>query len=95
LQGSCTIYDDLQIIIRETFNPVTFNGGEAHIDGVEVELTWVPTEQWFITAAVGWIDAEYDQLSDEVLNSATPVLSTAVGVAYTFVEQVYGRPAEW
>ena len=66
----------------------------------------MPTEQWFITAAVGWIDAEYDQLSDEMLNNATPVLpdnslvntpelSTAVGVAYTFVEQVYGRPAEW
>jgi iron complex outermembrane receptor protein len=90
-----TDYDDLQIIIRETFNPITFNGGEADIDGAEVELTWVPTEQWYITAAVGWIDAEYDQLSDEVINNATPVLpeyslvntpelSTALGIAYTF-----------
>jgi iron complex outermembrane receptor protein len=90
-----TDYDDLQIIIRETFNPITFNGGEADIDGAEVELTWVPTEQWFITAAVGWLDAEYDKLSDSVLNNATPVLpqnslvntpelSTALGIAYTF-----------
>jgi iron complex outermembrane receptor protein len=90
-----TDYEDLQIIIRETFNPITFNGGEAEIKGAEFELTWVPTDRWYITAALGYIDAEYGQLSSSVLMNATPVLpdnslvntpewSTALGVAYSF-----------
>lgn len=89
-----TEYQDLQIIIRETFNPVTFNGGEAEIDGGELELTWVPTDNWYITASVGYIDADYVKLDQAVLNNQTPVLpgswlvntpewSSAVGVAYT------------
>ncbi len=90
-----TDYSDLQLIIRETFNPITFNGGTANINGGEIELTWVPTDRWLITAAVGHIDAEYGTLSDSVLNNATPILpgnklintpkwSSAVGAAYTF-----------
>ena len=89
-----TDYDNLQIIIRETFNPITFNGGSANIDGAEAELTWVPTDRLFITFALGYIDAEYAELSDSVINNATPIfphyklvntpeLSTALGVAYT------------
>jgi len=89
-----TDYDNLQLIIRETFNPITFNGGSANIDGAEAELTWVPTERWFITMALGYIDAEYAQLSDSVINNPTPILphyklvntpelSAALGVAYT------------
>ena len=89
-----TDYDNLQIIIRETFNPITFNGGSANIDGAEAELTWVPTDRLFVTFSLGYIDAEYAELSDSVLNNATPILphyklvntpelSTALGVAYT------------
>ena len=90
-----TDYEDLQLIIRETFNPITFNGGTADVNGGELELTWVPTDRWYITAALGYIDAEYSQLSDEVVNNPSPILPTnklvntpeltsAVGAAYTF-----------
>lgn len=92
-----TDYQDLQIIIRESFNPITFNGGEATIDGAEVELTWVPTDRWYVTAALGYIDAEYDKLDPSVTSAQnatplsksnelanTPELSAALGVAYTF-----------
>lgn len=91
-----TDYDDLQIIIRESFNPITFNGGTATIEGGEVELTWVPTDRWYITAAAGYIDAEYDTLDPSVSEGTnatpigidnklanTPKWSTALGVAYT------------
>ncbi len=40
-----TNYDNRQLIIRETFNPITFNGGSADIGGAEIELIWVPTER--------------------------------------------------
>lgn len=92
-----TDYDDLQIIIRESFNPITFNGGTASIEGGEVELTWVPTDRWYVTAAAGYIDAGYDTLDPSVTagSNATPISidnklvntpkwSTALGVAYTF-----------
>lgn len=89
-----TDYNDLQIIIRESFNPITFNGGKAEIDGFELELTWVPTDNWFITAATGYVDADYVELSSRVLNNNTPVLpgnslsntpmwSASLGIAYT------------
>jgi len=89
-----TDYNDLQIIIRESFNPITFNGGKAEIDGFELELTWVPTDNWFITAATGYVDADYVELSSRVLNNNTPVLpgnslsntpmwSASLGIAYS------------
>lgn len=89
-----TDYEDLQIVIRESINPVTFNGGEAEIEGAEVELTWVPSDRWFITAALGYIDAEYKKLDPSVTTNATPVgidnelvntpeMSAAIGIAYT------------
>ncbi|MEJ8566427.1 TonB-dependent receptor [Elongatibacter sediminis] len=92
-----TSYDDLQIIIRESFNPITFNGGKATIKGGELELTLVPTDRWYITAAVGYLDAGYDELDPSVTaeGNATPVAitnslvntpewSTSLGAAYTF-----------
>lgn len=92
-----TDYKDLQIIIRESFNPITYNGGKATIKGGEAELSWVPTERWYITASVGYIDAGYDRLDPSVTAGSnktpvdihnklvnTPKWSTALGVAYTF-----------
>lgn len=92
-----TDYDDLQIIIRESFNPITFNGGQADIDGGELEVTFVPTDRWYLTAAVGYLDAGYDELDPSVTGeggNATPVFitnelvntpewSVALGAAYT------------
>ncbi|MGI9343983.1 MAG: TonB-dependent receptor, partial [Gammaproteobacteria bacterium] len=88
-----TDYDNQHIIVRETFNPITFNAGKSEIDGGELELTWVPTEQWFITAAVGYLDASYKELSQGAQNSGvllensfvnTPEWTSSVGVAYSF-----------
>jgi len=90
-----TDYSDLQIVIRETFNPITYNGGRANIDGFELEAVWVPTSRWMITAALGHIDAGYASLDDTVVNNPTPVRedfrlvntpkwSASVGVAYEF-----------
>jgi len=88
-----TDYDDVQVIVRETFNPLTFNAGEADIDGGELEITWVPLDALLITASVGYIDAEYDSVSQSAQASGvsesndlvnTPEWSSAVGAAYTF-----------
>ena len=67
-------YEDVQIIIRESFNPVTFNGGSAEMSGVELEATWIPVGGWEIAGSMGMLNAEYEELSESVLNNATPVL---------------------
>ena len=66
-------YDDLQIIVRESFNPLTFNGGTADISGAEAEAAWAPGGGWDIRVNLGTIRAAYDSLSPSVLNNATPV----------------------
>ncbi|WP_419938154.1 TonB-dependent receptor [Candidatus Palauibacter sp.] len=67
-------YDDIQVLIRESFNPITFNGGAADISGAEVEAAWLPGAGWDIRAHLGAMRARYDSLSPSVLNNATPVL---------------------
>ena len=67
-------YGDLQILVRESFNPITFNGGSADIRGAEVEAAWVPGGGWDVRASLGAMRASYDSLSPSVLNNATPVL---------------------
>ena len=67
-------YDDMHIIVRETFIPKTFNGGTANISGAELETAWVLGAGWSLRANLGAIRAEYDELSESVLNNSTPIL---------------------
>ena len=36
-------YEDLQIIVRESFNPLTLNAGDVRVRGGELELAWLAT----------------------------------------------------
>jgi len=67
-------YDDIQVIIRESFNPITLNGGRADIAGAELEAAWVPGTGWDVRANLGAMHARYESLSPSVLDNATPVL---------------------
>ena len=67
-------YDDIQVLIRESFNPITFNGGAADISGAELEATWIPGAGWDVRANLGAIRARYASLRPSVLNNATPIL---------------------
>jgi iron complex outermembrane receptor protein len=88
-----TEYEDIHIIIREGFAPITFNGGEAEVKGFEIETSFVPNESWLLQASVGYIDAEYTDLSQEVIDKSplredfafpqTPEWSGNIGIAYT------------
>lgn len=75
-------YDDLQVSSFETNEdatailPVFSNAGEAVIQGVEVELTWLLTESLTINANVGYLDAEYKEFfaeADAVTNTVIDV----------------------
>jgi iron complex outermembrane receptor protein len=86
-----TEYEDIQLIVRETINAITFNGGTGTLTGFEVETTLVPTPNVLITGAVGYIDASYDQLDPLVIANGvlpghdfvnTPEWTGNMGAAY-------------
>ncbi|MEM7312540.1 MAG: TonB-dependent receptor, partial [Planctomycetota bacterium] len=87
-----TDYEDLQIIGREGFAPVTFNAGEAEIKGFEIEATLVPTDSWLLQAGIGGIDGKYTELGPEILMTTpitldselaqTPELTANLTIAY-------------
>lgn len=88
-----TDYEDLQFVIREDFAPVVFNAGEAEITGIELEWTWLPTDALEIVGGLGYLDAEYTDLSPELQASGVttsnemphvPELSGNLGISYTF-----------
>ncbi len=61
-------YTDMQLTYRGPapagVAPFVTNAGETSIDGAEVELTWVPTEDLNIEASLGYLDATIDSLSN-------------------------------
>ncbi len=57
-----TKYDDLQVQVFTSVAPVTKNAASATINGFELEMQAVPADGWFAEAAVGYLDAKYDEL---------------------------------
>jgi len=93
-----TDYEDIQIIVRQGFAPITFNAGEADIQGIELEATWIPNSAWIIQANLGVLDAEYTSLDASVqtvgisINHSLPQISDLsgnLGIAYT------GQIGQW
>jgi iron complex outermembrane recepter protein len=88
-----TDYEDMQLIVIEGIAPITVNAGEAEITGLELELTYVPSHAWLFSMGVGFIDGEYKQLGDQVLNTTpitltsefaqTPEVSANIGISYS------------
>ena len=88
-----TEYTDLQFVIREDFAPIVFNAGKAKIKGLEVEMTWLPTEHLEITGSLGYIDAEYTELSQSLQEQGVglknkmphvPKINSSLGLAYIY-----------
>jgi len=46
-------------IINDVFITTTVNGGEVVTKGLEAELTWLPTDEWRISAALSFMDSEH------------------------------------
>lgn len=86
-------YSDLQIaVVNNNVDVVTRNAGEAEIKGLELELAFIPADNWMLETSIGYTDAEYTKLSagaiaaglskkHELIN--TPEWSLAAAVSYT------------
>ena len=94
-----TDYDDIQMTYRLGVVPLLFNAGVASIDGAELELQFVPTEDFRLDASVGYLDAKFDSITPPppfgpVTPTATATLDSRLpftpewqghlGLSYTF-----------
>jgi len=84
-------YEDLQIIVRESFNPLTVNAGDASVRGGELEMEWLASTNWEIGLSAGLLDTEYRRLNQPAQDSGVrldnrlanaPAWSVAAGTAY-------------
>ena len=95
-----TKYDDIQASGTGTLvaggNPVPLivNAGEATLNGLELELTLVPTDQLMIEWSLGLLDAELDSVEGVVTDDTvtittdnelpfTPDMQSALGLSYS------------
>jgi len=49
----------------ETQETITLNAGKSHAFGVEVETTWLVTENFQLRGSLGYLDAQYDEFEFE------------------------------
>lgn len=84
-----TDYSSIQLTFQNGSSPVTANGGDGRIRGVEVEINAAPASGWTIDASGGYLDAEYRSVragvplaGDEKFVN-TPEWSLQAGTAYT------------
>ena len=90
-----TEYEDIQLTVFEGIAPGTQNGGDADIDGLEVEVAGIVTNSLEFRLAASYLDGEYVSLvEDPTNNNATPFpitnelanspeFSGSIGVDYT------------
>jgi len=94
-----TDYDDIQMTYRLGVVPLLFNAGVANIDGGEMELEYLPTEDFRLDMSLGYLDTKFDSITPPppfgpVTPTATATLSSRLpftpewqghlGMAYTF-----------
>ncbi|AJR23851.1 TonB-dependent receptor [Sphingobium fuliginis] len=85
-----TEYNSIQLTFQNGSSPVTANGGDGRIRGVEAELNLAPVRNWTLDASLGYLDAEYQSIlpgvpltgKEKFVN--TPKWQAQAGTAYTF-----------
>ena len=89
--------EDIHIFKHENGTYVTGNADSAHSLGAELELTYFPTDFIELTAAIGIIDAEYDDYDtgsavyDGESIENTPSYTARIGAAYYHPSGFYAR----
>lgn len=87
-------YDDIQISTNPDFTggaTITQNAAKAQITGLEMEFTYVPSDALLIEGGFGYLNAEYDELSEDVSFSPdnelarVPEFTGNLGLSYRYV----------
>jgi len=73
-----TQYKDIQLTSRLGIVPLLFNGGEASIDGGELEFAYAPMRDLLIEGSLGYLDSEIDAVTTITLPGVAGPLSATV-----------------
>lgn len=68
-----TDYEGIQLNFQQGVSPTIQNAGDADIDGAEIELTAVITDQFSIAASFGYTDAEYTSVLPQAVVLPNPL----------------------
>ena len=63
-------YEDVHVRVLDAAAPATGNAGTGEVLGAELELYFVPTEQWTITGGLGYLDTELTALGPTIAPDA-------------------------
>jgi iron complex outermembrane receptor protein len=91
-----TDYEDMQLLGQEPtlgFAPIIFNAAKSTVQGFEMELSAVPASDWLLQGGFGFLDAEYDEVSEfaqavgvdtskEFMNA--PKVTASMGLSYEY-----------
>ncbi len=86
-------YEDIQVSTNPDFTggaTITQNAAQAEISGMELEFTWVPNSEFILEGGVGYVNARYDELDDDVQFSSSnefarvPEWSSNLAASYIF-----------
>ncbi|KPL69529.1 TonB-dependent receptor [Erythrobacter sp. SG61-1L] len=67
-----TEYNGIQLNFQEGVSPTVQNAGDARIKGFEVEAVAAPTDNFQITASIGYLDAYYTDVAGPAQVAANP-----------------------
>jgi iron complex outermembrane recepter protein len=62
-----TNYDDIQVQVFQAIAPITANGGQGRIQGLELEMQASPGAGWLLEANAGLTDAKYTRIDPDVV----------------------------
>lgn len=82
-------YEDLQVVVFNQIEPINENAGEAEINGLELELLLLPSENLEISSSLGYTNAKYTQIDPgSLINKSndlayTPLKTASISAIYT------------
>jgi iron complex outermembrane receptor protein len=87
-----TDYDDIQMTYRLGVVPLLFNAGVASIDGGEVELQFLPTEDFRLDMSLGYLDAKFDSITPPPpFGTVTPTATATLSSRLPFTPEWQGH----
>lgn len=75
---------------------MTFNGGDAELEGLEAEVDWIPTASLRLFGSVGYLDSKYTRINDgSVVRKSdalirAPQWTASAGLSYLVNLGAYG-----
>lgn len=93
-----TEYDNIQVTVNRGLSPFFENAAKGEISGFELEGQFILSEDLYLNASYGFIDAEYTELNEGTLLSLddkfvnTPENSASIGMRY---HHLLESGAEW